>query len=139
MDSMVRFPDTPRQYADILRAFTQKEKRIIAMVKRFIECFVGDRQFRLHLNKNRNEPSIRDRLRQIVIDVNLDDLFCLIPDASETSDTDTLDSELIAKLHSSTKLTGPAALWNEWSQYECICTNLHWQFKSTGRIYGIIT
>ncbi len=60
-------------YKDVLNAFTQ-ELPVIAQIKRFMECYSGDREFQEKIDKNHNDPVLLKRLRDIGVEISPNDL-----------------------------------------------------------------
>jgi len=63
-------------YKDILNSFNL-EIPLILQIKRFMECYVGDSGFRKIVEKNPDDPALRDRLRRIGVEIDPNDLSLL--------------------------------------------------------------
>lgn len=61
-------------YADVVNAFEEKERRLIAQIKRFFECIEGDRTFRTALYGYPAKRDVRKRMSEIGIEFDPEEL-----------------------------------------------------------------
>ena len=63
-------------YRDILNAF-ESELPVIAQIKRFMECYSGDGEFRKKIDRNHNDSGLQEYLRNIGVEIEPNDLSIL--------------------------------------------------------------